>query len=467
MEKDWFILHIDDHRMWVTLALKEPIGEEAPYISPALIEAFLRENGITAGIIEEALIALSDHISYEQEILVAKGKEPINGKNGYFQFTSMIEDAKSKPVVNPDGSVDYINSLKLAMVNQDELFALYIPATAGEYGYTVFSEMLPPVKGKEQRALRGKGFYVSEDGREYRASYKGRITKTENRITVEKLYVVKGDLDIEKGNLNFNGDVEIMGDVRSGLSIVADGSIFVHGHVGGSNLTAGGNITIRKGIQGKNKCEIHADGDVACSFVERCTIFSKGIIYADSILDSTVTAKQKVIVSSKKGLVVGGCITGVQGITVKEAGNDKGILTTLQAGMIQEESEQATLLSEQRLELAEKIKLLEKNLKAFEALPGEKRTKETEAIKTKLIRAKIIEMTELKNLDMKISELNKAILTARKEAQIQITGISHAGIKINIGKNSFVPKETWKDVVYKNINDCIYAQSGEGTEYET
>lgn len=461
MEKDWVVLKIDDQRMWVSLTIKEPVGEEAPCFSADFIEGYLRENGITAGIDREAIEALTEHVAYGKEVIVAKGKAPVNGRNGVFQFTSMVEDAKSKPVVNPDGSVDYYNSLKLAMVDKDELFAVYIPATAGEYGFTVFSEMLPPLKGKELRGLRGKGFYTSEDGNEYRACFRGRITKTENRITIEKVYVVKGDLDIEKGNINFNGDVEIVGDVRSGLSIVTDGSIFVHGHVGGSLLVAGGNITIRKGIQGRNKCEIDAKGDVACSFVERCIIKAEGNIYADSILDSEVTAKQKVIVSSKKGLVVGGVVTGVQGVVVKEAGNETGVATTLQAGIVQEELEKATKLSEEREKLVETIVLLDKNLKVYESLPGNRRTKDTEATRMKIFRAKVIKVTELKTLDENLAKINDAIDTARKDASIQITGVSHAGIKINIGRSTLVSKDTWKDVVYKSINESILAVSGD------
>lgn len=461
MEKDWVVLKIDDQRMWVSLTIKEPIGEETPYFSPDFIEGYLRENGITAGIDRESIEALAEHVAYGKEVIVAKGKPPVHGRNGFFQFTSMVEDAKSKPVVNPDGSVDYYNSLKLAMIDKDELFAVYIPATTGEYGFTVFSEMLPPLKGKELRPLRGKGFYTSEDGKEYRACFRGRITKTENRITVEKIYVVKGDLDIEKGNINFNGDVEIVGDVRSGLSVVTDGSIFVHGHVGGSLLVAGGNITIRKGIQGRNKCEIDAKGDVACSFVERCIIKADGNIYADSILDSEVTAKQKVIVSSKKGLVVGGVITGVQGVVAKEAGNETGVATTLQAGIVQEEVEKATELSEQREKLVENIVLLDKNLKVYESLPGNRRTKETEALRMKIFRAKVIKVTELKSLDENLNQINESIDKARKEASIQITGVSHAGIKINIGRSCLISKDTWKDVVYKSINDTIVVQSGD------
>ncbi|MBQ8412325.1 MAG: DUF342 domain-containing protein, partial [Lachnospiraceae bacterium] len=423
MEKDWVVLKIDEGRMWASLSIKEPIGEEAPYFSPEFIERYLRDNGITAGIDKEAVGALSNCVAYGQDIIVARGKAPVNGRDGVYNFTVTLEDAKSKPTIRPDGTVDYYNSLKLAMVEEGDTIAVYEPATSGEYGYTIFSEMVPPVKGRELRPLRGKGFVYNEDDRRYIASYGGRIYRQAERIIIDKVYFVKGDLDIEQGNIKFNGDVEIRGDVRSGLTIETDGNIFVHGHVGGCNLTAGESITIQRGIQGRDKCLIVAGKDVACSFVERCIIKAGGNVYADSILDSEVFARQTVNVCSKKGMIVGSEVTGLQGITAKTAGNDTGIATNLRAGVHYEDLVRISELNEKAFKLKQAIELLEKNLKIYDSLDGSKITKETESMRMKILRAKVVEVTELKSVQEEIHRLEEEIEQARKEARIHITGI--------------------------------------------
>lgn len=461
MEKDWVVLKIDEHRMWVSLMIKEPEGEEHPYFSPEFIEGYLRENGITAGIIKEAVQALSASAAYGQEIVVARGKEPVKGRNGCYNYTVRLEDAKAKPVVNADGSVDYYNSLKLAMVNKDDIFAVYVPATQGEYGYTVFSEILPPVKGREQKPLRGKGFTVSEDGREYKALYDGRIFRENERIIIENIYIVKGDLDIERGNIKFNGDVEIKGDVRTGLGIETDGSIFIHGHVGGCRLSAGGNITVRKGIQGRNRCYITAGGDVACSFIERCSISAGGNVYADSVLDSDIIARNQVIVSSKKGLAVGGTITGMQGIMVKEAGNAAGLLTVLYAGITSDYLKNMSDMKEQSNKVNAEIEFLDKNLRIYESFDGNRRTKETEAVRMKILRAKVIKAAELKRLNEDLDIMGAEIEKAKRDAVVRIKGIAYAGIKICMGRDSYVAIDTCRDVVYKLINGGIVVAPGE------
>lgn len=460
MEKDWVILKIDDQRMWASLTIKKPEGEENSYFSPDFIEKYLKENGITAGILRDNIEALANCVCYGQEVVVAEGKYPVKGRDGVYSYTVTLEDSKNKPTINPDGSVDYYNSLKLAMVEEGDVFAVYEPPTPGEYGYTIFSEMLPPIKGRELRPLRGKGFTISEDKRTYTASYGGRIFRQAERIIIEKIYVVKGDLDIEQGNIKFNGDVEIKGDVRSGLTIETDGDIFVHGHVGGCKLVAGGNITIQRGIQGRDKCFITAKGNVACSFVERCHIEAGGNVYADSILDADVLARQMVVVSSRKGLIVGANVTGIQGVVAKTAGNEACILTSITAGVMHEDIIKLSEQSEKIMKIKANVELLERNLKNIDSMDGSKVTKEIEAMRMKIIRAKVLLAAELKTLQDEHIFLNEEVNKAKKEARIHITGISYGEVKITIGRGTYLTKEALKDIVYKNVNDEIVAVPG-------
>ena len=460
MEKDWVVLNIDKHHMWVSLTLKVPEGDENISFTSEFIHAYLKENGISSGINDAAINALVESVAYGQEVIVARGKEAINGRDGFYQYLIALEDAKSKPAVNSDGTVDYYNSLKLAMVEENELFAIYIPPTSGEYGYTVFSEMLPPVKGKPAPRLKGKGFTVSEDGREYRASFAGRIYMNNDRVIVDKIYVIKGDLDIEHGNIKFNGDVEVTGDVRSGLKIDADGNIFVHGHVGSCQLNSGGNITIRKGVQGRDKCIITAKGDIAISFVERCTLSAEGNIYADSLLDCNVSSKQQIFVTAKKGVIVGGKVFAMHGIVAKNAGNEHDVATILQAGVIPEHIRQANEIANQVKKYTSDMELLDKNLKVSDAIEGCKRTKQTEAIRMKIIRAKVVVNTELKKLEDHLNYLNEQIERAKSEATVVITGTVYPGVRVSMGQELYIVQDACKDVIFKCKNHQITMEAG-------
>lgn len=460
MERDWVVLKIDENRMWASLAIKEPEGEDSVYFSPDFIEKYIRENGITTGILRDNIEALADNAAYGQEVIVARGKEPVNGRDGFYSYMVPLEDYKNKPTINKDGSVDYYNSLKLAMIEADQVFAVYSPPTRGEYGYTIFSEMLPPIKGKELRPLRGSGFYTDDSRRTYKAKFGGRIYRQGERIVIEKVYVVKGDLDIEQGNISFNGDVEIKGDVRSGLVIRTDGDIFIHGHVGGCSLVAGGNITIQRGVQGKDRCTIAAGKDVACSFIERCRIEAGGNVYADSILDSEIIAREKVIVSSRRGLILGGSVLGVQGVQAKTIGNEAGISTCISAGYLLSDMEKLTVMSERISKLRNDIQVFEKNQRVIDTMDGSRITKEIEAMRVKIIRAKVILVSELKKIRQEYELLEDSMSRAKKEARICISGVAYGNIRISIGKAWLVTSEAIRDIVFKSINNQIISLPG-------
>lgn len=460
MERDWVYLNIDERHMWVSLTLKQPEGEENIVFTSEFIESYLKDNGIKAGIDKEAIAALVEYVEYGREVIVAKGKAAVDGQNGFYQYMVSLEDAKNKPKINKDGSVDYYNSLKLAMVKEGELIALYVPATNGEYGYTVFSEIIPPVKGKDLRPIKGKGFVVSEDGREYRAAFDGRIYKQQDSIIVEKIYIVNHDLDISEGNISFNGDVEIRGDVRSGLKIEAGGDIFVHGHVGACLLSAGGNITIKKGIQGRERCRIISKKDVVASFVERCEIHAEGNVYADYLLDAVVSAGQKVTVTTKRGCIVGGEIYGKQGIIAKEAGNSTNVTTKLSIGINPEDVRRVNEMKRRLKKLEKDIELLDKNMKIYEKMDGSKRTKETEALRMKIVRAKVTLNTEYTKLKNEVLYYDSENERARLEAVVHISCTVYPGVLVCIGNSMNNVKYAYRDVEFKLVNQDVIMKGG-------
>ena len=173
-----------------------------------------------------------------------------------------------------------------------------------------------------------------------------------------------------------------------------------------------------------------------------------GSIYADSILDSDVYAKQQVVVSSRKGLVLGGIISATQGIVAKEAGNDAGIGTILQAGVVTEEMQRAAELVQQHHKVTDEVELLNKNLKIYDSLDGSRRTKETETIRMKILRAKVIKTAEQKKLAEQLSKLNEDIMRARQHAGIRIHGTVYPGVKVNVGKDWYEVKDACKDVKF-------------------
>ena len=448
MTKDfgWCTLKVTNDNMHALVCISENTSEEEPTFSEQMVLDALASVHIVNGISHIAIQSLIENMMYGQYLCVAKGTLPTKGNDGYFSYHKEVQDMKRKPLINEDGTADYKNSLSLAVIKQGEMLATYIPPTKGTSGLDIFGNTVPALgNGKDQPPLRGKGITHDEEKVHYYAEISGHIVMDKDKISIEKLYRVNGDLDLEVGNIRFDGDVEVCGDVRSGMTIEATGDIFVRGHVGGCKLTSKQNIIIDKGIQGRETCEITAMGDIVCKFVESCTLNSQQNIYADSILNSHVIAKNQVLVKSKNGNVIGGDIYGMSGVIVKSAGNEIGTPTLLRAG----------LPREAYIRVNELKALIKKNEEKTEAFNQHLSTITETEIKTQIMRAKIVLDSQINEYSDELEELEARIATDYEGSFVQITDVVHNDVKIQISEYQYIVHEAIKDIIYRVVGSEI------------
>ena len=68
--------------------------------------------------------------------------------------------------------------------------------------------------------------------------------------------MIKGNVDYDYGNIDFNGSVHITGSVLPGFTVKAKGDIVVDKNVEDAYLEAGGDINVKMGISGKGSCKV-------------------------------------------------------------------------------------------------------------------------------------------------------------------------------------------------------------------
>lgn len=142
------------------------------------------------------------------------------------------------------------------------------------------------------------------------------------------------DIDNSTGDIEYNGDVTIKGNILAGFSVKAKGDVVVQGVVEGATVIAGGNITFNRGIQGMNKAVIKAGGNIVSKFIESVSLVEAGgNIESDSILHSRVVAKGFIKATGKKGLIIGGDVKATSFIEAKTIGNEMGTTTVVGVGV--------------------------------------------------------------------------------------------------------------------------------------
>lgn len=425
----------------MTAKLRLQLDETGQELTVKDLKDWLMLHDVKAGIMEEAIEDMIEHDIYDVYVEIARGKESIKGKDGYYIFHVSNPETIKGPKILEDGSVEYTHTEEYTIVEEGDLLAEYVPPTNGIYGYTVENKVQVPVKGKGIPQLRGKGFRIEEG--KYYAAKKGKADVTENGIYITDLLEIKGDVDINSGHIDFKGNVNIRGDVHSGMTVKAEGDIEIKGHVGNCIIEAGGNITINKGMQGKFAGRLKAGKDINCKFFENASAEAKGNIYVRSVLHSKLEAEGKIKVEGRESVVLGGSLYAVQGIELSEAGNLMEVPTTITVGVLPKTLSRIRELDVMIKKVEEDVSLLERVMETFKRVDQSKMTKENKDWRKKIIQAKVMKATELKQYrDEKIQK--EALINSGKEAQIVIQNTIFPGCRVEIAGVGMDIKEQLK-----------------------
>lgn len=388
-------VRISEERTEAYLILCPP--EEGVEYKTSDLEELLELHNVVEGIEKKTLQQMIDQKVYFKETLVAQTKPAVDGIPGTFEFLFNTE-CIHKPKILPDGSVDYSSISEVETVNEGDEIVRYHPATKGEDGMDVYGNVITAKSGREQPQIKGKGFHVSEDKRIYTAAVAGKITYVNERLVITNLLEVEGDVSHVTGNIDFIGDVVIRGNVITGMSVRASGSITVNGHVEGASLYAGKEIILKNGMQGGGRGKIHCPGNVSGKFFEQTTIKAGGNVNANAILNCTIMAEGEVIVSGKLGVIVGGITRAIKGISATTIGNMSEVKMELIIGVDNELFVKIGLLDERLRPLLEEKKKIETGITQIDQMLQKQAIPDLQQKKLQLIRAKISRETEIMTL---------------------------------------------------------------------
>ncbi len=450
---DGTYLRVEQDDMSAWLYLTPP--EEGQVYTKDELEKYLQQNGVVSGYHSSNLSAMIKKRVYNREILVAQGAEIKDGKDGYFEYLFSPEEYGT-PKIREDGSVDYTNVSALQNVHKGDKVAIYHYAEQGEDGYTVRGTVMKVKAAKDLPPMRGKGI-VREDNIYY-AEMDGKIELKNDTIDIKKVHEISGDVNSIIGKIEFYGDVIVNGNVESGVTIRAGRNIEIRGTTGEAALYAGGDVILTRGIQGGGK--ISARGSVFADFIENTTVNVDGMVQSNTILNSTVNAKDKVITTGKKGAIIGGYTHGLKGVEAITAGNDVEVKTILHSGYEPETFEQLKLATRQEEEVRRKIsELVETMTEALreKRMRGSNTSSTTESKLTEWNRLKDEYFAELDRVEGERERLEK-IMEQSKGAYIKVDGNLYRNVVISINAEKIIMDKNTSFMRY-----CVDSGIIEGT----
>lgn len=445
-------VEISEDAMLAYLLVLEPLPGEI--YSVAYLKRMLEQAGVTYGIKEEVLQNIITNRLYEMRLLVAEGVPAVDGTDGTYQYHFQMNPDK-KPKIREDGSVDYWSLNLIQTVVKGQVIAIYEPAKQGMIGMTVTGQEIAPKHGKELPPLRGKGFERTDDNLTYVATTDGKIELVNDRICINNFHEIFSNIDMLFGNIDFAGDVVIHGNICSGMSVKAGGTLTVDGVVEGATVWAGKDIVLRGGVLGDGRAEVSAKGNIYARFFEYAKVDALGSIEADAFLQCEVECRKNILIKGKKGAIVGGRVHAIEGIEANEIGNESEIDSMIEVGIDQSVYKEMAELRQSQMELRENVRKLEDGIRQFDAL-GEQRgvSYKNDPRRAALLRAMIRDSSMEKMKTARLEELSNQE-TASKNASVKVNRTIYPGTTVTINGVKTVVKEEQFAVEYVRRLDKI------------
>lgn len=393
---------------------------------------------------------------YERKVQIAKGRDPVPGIDGYLQFHFDRSSLKPKPKIMEDGSVNFKQLNKYRLCNRGDVLVTLVHPREGSPGLDVYGNSVAPPTPKEASAIpMGKGTIMSEDGLHLLADVSGQLLILDGKINISPQLDIEANVDNSTGNIEFNGQVYIAGNVTSGFVVKAAGNIEVAGVCEAATLISEkGNIVLGGGAQGGGKAELKAAQDITAKFIESCTVEAGGNITADSILKSTVKCAGTVILAGKNGLLVGGKLVAGKNLTAVTIGSPMGTSTEIEVGGNPEDTDRHSGMVDEynrlRLEFekCDKAVTMLQIAKQRGALDEAKKTMLIKMINTKTIYRE--KMTAIQN-DIDIMARTLTVNTGTVAA----SNIIRPGVKITIGSAQLLVREDLAHCKLRNNGEKV------------
>jgi len=340
----------DGFRAYINI--EPPHNGGAPPTFEAL-QLALAAQDVTYNVDMERLKRLAEDPVYNQNILIASGRAPVDGIDGALNFHIETEKKELKPKVGSDGRADYYDLGIVENVTRGQVLCTIVPPTEGSPGITVQGREIPQRAGRAAQPPVGRNTELSADGKAVVSKIDGQVEFDGRRINVTETLYIKGNVDFSTGNISANGNVVIQGAVLSGFKVEATGNLEIRGVVENAQVRAGGNIKLQSGIIGSS---LYCGGELKCRYIENSAIFAKKDIRAESIINSDVKCGKSIRVSGSIAKIIGGSCFAGQDIEARTIGSISHVKTNLEIGTDE-------MVIERQQELKAKIAELEETNK--------------------------------------------------------------------------------------------------------
>ncbi|AGX44945.1 DUF342 domain-containing protein [Clostridium saccharobutylicum] len=261
--------------------IKEVTNEiHVPQYSVSELKEILSAKGIKYGIIEEELRKVCNE-NEVNNVLVAKGLPVQNDISEEIRVLFKESDELVK-YNDLEEKIDYRNRYLIAHAKAGDIIGEKIPGKIGKDGTDIFGSPIKKELASKLTFKIGSGCKLEDD--KIIATIEGKPCFRAGIFSVNKLYKVD-DVNLQTGNINFVGNIEVGGNVCESMEVISGNEVFVVKNVDTAKIKAAGQIVIGGNV-------IKSTIITGCENIERKKYLDNLLKYKKNIIDLIFFGKQ-------------------------------------------------------------------------------------------------------------------------------------------------------------------------------
>jgi hypothetical protein len=387
----------------------------------AEVDAALAGAGVSFGVDAAAChllsAALNDPQFCDQHVELAFGQQAQQGSHGFFEPAFHV--GIQAGTLRDDGSMDFYDRELLKPVAEGALVGRLYAAVSGIQGQRVDGGLLHVDAVREVRLRLGPGVEADAEGRVH-AKQAGIVAYTpEKLLDVVDHLVHKGDVDLRSGHLVMDGTLAVQGDVQRLFGVRVTGDVEIRGSVQGGSVYAGGDARIKNRVFGGDTGMVCAEGSLWARHAESARITCGGVLQLESATNCQLCAED---IKVTRGLR-GGSTAAECSVVAQEAGSPHGGLSTVLSAAVP--LERPVIEAQRALGAAKTMPLADRR----GAAAGRSEAHCSKGGKLARTNAGL----QRRELEQKVQRAERRELLLAS-AYVQVTGVCHAGVVVEIGE---------------------------------
>ena len=317
--------------------------------------------------VQKVITTITKDNSEETKPILLEGIRPSKGENGRFEWSEAFDPEHQYSFCDEQdekGRASFYDRSSVTLVAKDEIIGILHPPTEGQPGQDIFGNGIESKPGADYKIEPGKNVELQADGRTFIATCSGEPKLQGNILLVEPVITIKSNVDFSTGNIEYNGDVHVNGDIKDLFEVHAGGNIDVGGTIEAAQVHCAGNLTVRRGISGKEKGTITVRKNLSAKYLSNVTVWIQGDAAIQSeIVNTELNVKGKILL--ERGGISGGHITAAGDIKAPVIGSPAGVRTIVKAAVDPFLQQKLQELEALRVELSDEMTKLMPKAKAM------------------------------------------------------------------------------------------------------